>query len=73
MFFSAPEADRSTVEAVIAGVGLRPIYVGADEEASVDPLFRLWIALAIKQGRGIAWRSASWRDEVAHGAKQHGG
>ena len=52
MFFSAPETDRSTVEAVIAGVGLRPIYVGADEEANVDALFRLWIALAIKQGRG---------------------
>jgi len=52
MFFSAPETDRSTVEAVIAGVGLRPVYVGADEEAIVDALFRLWIALAIKQGRG---------------------
>jgi 8-hydroxy-5-deazaflavin:NADPH oxidoreductase len=52
MFFSAPEADRSTVDAVIAGVGLRPVYVGADEEADVDALFRLWIALAIKQGRG---------------------
>ena len=52
MFFSAAEADRSTVEAVIAGVGLRPVYVGADEESLVDCLFRLWIALAIKQGRG---------------------
>lgn len=52
MFFSAPEADRSAVETVIAGVGLRPIYVGADEEAMVDSLFRLWFALAVKQGRG---------------------
>lgn len=52
MFFSAPEADRDTVEEVIAGVGLRPVYVGQDQEALVDCLFRLWIALAVTQGRG---------------------
>lgn len=52
MFFSAPDADRSVVETVIAGVGLRPVYVGEDQEALVDALFQLWIALAIKQGRG---------------------
>ena len=52
MFFSAPEADRGTVETVIEGVRLRPVYVGADEEALIDSLFRLWIALAMKQGRG---------------------
>ncbi len=52
MFFSAPEADRSVVEAVMEGVGLRPVYVGADEEEIIDCLFRLWIALAIRQGRG---------------------
>ncbi len=52
MFFSAPEPDRQTVAAVIEGVGLRPVYVGADEEAIVDCLFRLWVALAVKQGRG---------------------
>lgn len=52
MFFSAPEADRSTVETVIEGVGLRPVYVGADQEDIIDALFRLWIALAMKQGRG---------------------
>jgi hypothetical protein len=52
MFFSAPEADRATVETVISGVGLRPVYVGEDQEALVDCLFRLWIALAMKQGRG---------------------
>lgn len=52
MFFSAPERDRATVEAVIEGVGLRPVYVGDDQEAIVDALFQLWIALAIKQGRG---------------------
>ena len=52
MFFSSSEGDRSTVETVIEGVGLRPIYVGEDQELIVDALFQLWIALAIKQGRG---------------------
>lgn len=52
MFFSAPEDDRSAVETVIEGVGLRPVYVGEDQEDLIDSLFRLWIALAIKQGRG---------------------
>jgi 8-hydroxy-5-deazaflavin:NADPH oxidoreductase len=52
MFFSAPESDRRIVETVIDGVGLRPIFVGSDEEEIVDCLFRLWVALAMKQGRG---------------------
>jgi 8-hydroxy-5-deazaflavin:NADPH oxidoreductase len=52
MFFSSPEDDRSTVEEAIEGVGLRPVYVGEDQESLVDALFQLWIALAIKQGRG---------------------
>jgi predicted dinucleotide-binding enzyme len=52
LFFSAPGGDRATVEAVIEAVGLRPVYVGEDEEALIDGLFQLWIALAIRQGRG---------------------
>lgn len=52
MFFSAGEEDRATVETVISGVGLRPVYVGADQEDIIDCLFRLWVALAIRQGRG---------------------
>jgi len=52
MFFSAPEADRGTVEAVIEGVGLRPIFVGEDQEALIDAVFQLWITLAMKQGHG---------------------
>ncbi len=52
MFFSAPEEDRSTVETVIEDVGLRPIYVGEDQEVLIDALFQLWVALAIRQGRG---------------------
>ncbi len=52
MFFSSSEADRATVEEVITGVGLRPVFVGPDQETLVDCLFRLWIALAVTQGRG---------------------
>jgi predicted dinucleotide-binding enzyme len=52
MFFSSSDTDRETVETVIAGVGVRPVFVGADQEDLVDSLFRLWIALAITQGRG---------------------
>jgi predicted dinucleotide-binding enzyme len=52
LFFSAPEADRATVETIITGVGLHPIYLGDDQEALVDALFQVWITLALKQGRG---------------------
>lgn len=52
MFFSAEEGDRGAVETLIEGVGLRPIYLGPDQEAQVDSLFKLWIELAITQGRG---------------------
>jgi len=44
--------DRATVETVIEDVGLRPIYLGEDQEALVDALFQIWISLALKQGRG---------------------
>ena len=59
LFFSAPEGDRSTVETVIEGVGLRPIYVGENQEALIDAVFQLWIALALTQGRGrrLAFRA----------------
>jgi hypothetical protein len=52
MFFSAPQSDRATVEAVISGVGLRPVFVGEDQEQLIDGLFLMWAALAMKQGRG---------------------
>ena len=58
MFFSAPEADRAIVEEVVRGVGLHPVYVGADQEDLLDALFRLWMALAVgqKRGRRLAFR-----------------
>ena len=52
MFFSAPEDDRAIVENIVEGVGLRPVYLGEDQEVLVDALFQIWIALAMKQGRG---------------------
>jgi predicted dinucleotide-binding enzyme len=52
MFFSASVEDESTVAQVIEGVGLRPVYVGDDQEELIDSLFRLWFALAMTQGRG---------------------
>jgi len=52
MFFSSAEGDRATVEEVISGVGLTPVYVGEDQEAVVDGIFQLWVALAFKQGHG---------------------
>jgi len=52
MFFSAPEGDRMVVEEGVEGVGLRPVYVGEDQEAIIDALFQRWIALALEQGRG---------------------
>jgi 8-hydroxy-5-deazaflavin:NADPH oxidoreductase len=52
MFFSAPDADRGTVETIIRDVGLRPVFLGVDQEALVDALFKVWVALAMTQGRG---------------------
>jgi len=44
---------RATVEALIADVGLRPVYVGdLDQAALIDGLTRLWFALALQQGHG---------------------
>ena len=45
MFFSGPEEDRTTVETIIDAVGLRPVYVGADQEALIDALFSGWFSL----------------------------
>jgi predicted dinucleotide-binding enzyme len=50
MFFSGPEEDRTTVETIIDAVGLRPVYVGADQEALIDALFQLWVILALGGG-----------------------
>jgi len=59
MFYSAPETDRETLDALIAAVGLRPVYVGEGQQDTVDGVLRLWFALAIGQNRGrhLAFRT----------------
>lgn len=59
MFFSAPESHRAAVERLIEAVGLRPVYVGADQDDVVDGVLRLWFALAVGQGHGrhLAFRT----------------
>ena len=52
LFFSADEADRPLVEALIEAVGLRPAYVGANQQDVVDGVLQLWFALAVGQHRG---------------------
>ncbi|MDX1688975.1 MAG: NAD(P)-binding domain-containing protein [Candidatus Promineifilaceae bacterium] len=44
---------QAAVDALIADVGLRPVYIGETEKAVlVDNLTRLWFTLALEQGRG---------------------
>jgi hypothetical protein len=54
LFFCGPDGEaRSTVESLIADVGLRPVWVGGPEEVDVlDAMLRLWITLVMKGGLG---------------------
>ena len=54
MVFSCDQADRGSVEALIAAVGLRPVFVGEGRDAHeiVDGMMRLWLALTLGQGWG---------------------
>jgi predicted dinucleotide-binding enzyme len=51
LFFSAPEADRETVEGLISDVGLRPAYLGEGKEDLVDSLLPVWLALSRVRGQ----------------------
>lgn len=59
LFYSAPADDRSTLEALIDAVGLRPMYLGENQQDTVDGVLRLWFALAAGQGHGrdLAFRT----------------
>lgn len=59
LFFSATEQDRATVESLIEAVGLRPMYLGDNQQDTVDGVLRLWFALAVGQGHGrrLAFRT----------------
>lgn len=52
LFFSSADADRREVEALVLGVGLRPVFVGPDQHDLLDGVLRLWFALAVGQDRG---------------------
>lgn len=44
---------QAIVDSLIADVGLRPIYVGGNDQADlIDALTRLWFITAMQQGRG---------------------
>lgn len=59
LFFSAAEQDRATVAELIEAVGLRPMYLGDNQQDTVDGVLRLWFALAVAQGHGrhLAFRT----------------
>jgi predicted dinucleotide-binding enzyme len=45
--------DRTVVEQLITDIGLRPMYLGGVEQVGlVDTVGRLWLALALGQGKG---------------------
>lgn len=58
LFYAGPEADRDTVESLIAAVGLRPVYLGDSQAVPlVDSLVGLWFTLMrIRGNRNIAFR-----------------
>jgi hypothetical protein len=57
LFFSAPEADRAAVEQLISDVGLRPAYLGPEQQDVVDRLLPVWFALTRTTGsRHVALR-----------------
>ena len=53
LLFAGPVSRRAEAEELIAGVGLRPVYVGdLDKVGLVDSLAALWGTLAYGQGMG---------------------
>jgi predicted dinucleotide-binding enzyme len=54
LFFCGPDGDpRAIVERLIVDVGLRPVWVGDNDQIdTVDGLLRLWFALAVGRGKG---------------------
>jgi predicted dinucleotide-binding enzyme len=61
LFYCGPPGSaQHKVETLITDVGLRPIYVGAlDQAPAADAITRLWFALAIgqKHGRRLAFKT----------------
>lgn len=61
-YCGADGASRTTVEKLIADVGLNPVYLGGTDQAPlVDSLLKLWFALSSgqKKGRHLAFKVLS--------------
>ncbi len=58
LLYSAPAADRATVEQLISDVGLRPAYLGEGKQDVLDGVLPLWITLVQAHGgnRRLAFR-----------------
>ncbi len=60
LFYCGPAGESQTkVERLIADIGLRPVYLGGNEQTGVlDSLTTLWFTLAIaqKKGRHLAFK-----------------
>jgi len=57
MFYAGPEESRETVEKLISDVGLNPVRVGGPEAVdTVDGVLKLWLTLARRLGRHIAFK-----------------
>lgn len=61
LFYAGPEGrGKEKVERLIQDAGLRPIWVGgADQADTIDGVLKLWLTLARKRGRRIAFRLIS--------------
>jgi predicted dinucleotide-binding enzyme len=54
LFFCGPDGEpRATVEQLIADIGLRPVWLGDNDQiGTVDALLTLWFTLAVQRGKG---------------------
>ncbi len=59
LYYSSEAGDRATLDELITAVGLRPMYLGENQQDTVDGVLRLWFALAVGQGHGrhLAFRT----------------
>lgn len=57
LIYSSAEDDRGAVEELISAVGLRPLYLGPDQQDTVDRVLPVWFALVQARGnRHIAFK-----------------
>lgn len=58
LFYAGPDgAGKEMVERLISDAGLRPIWVGGQDQAdTIEGVLKLWFTLAQKRGRHIAFK-----------------